>query len=52
MSGAVSGIPGFQNIEIKKDIKDFKVTYDANETSEAVIMAAIEAVGEKVHPTD
>ena len=52
MRGAVSGIPGFQNIEIEQNNKDFRVTFDPNETSEADLMAAIEEAGEGVHPTE
>ncbi len=52
MRGAVTGIPGFQSIEIEKDNKDFQVTFDPDKTSEANLMAAIEAAGEGVNPTN
>ena len=52
MRGAVNEIPGFQTIEIEVNNKDFKVTFDAEKTSEADLMAAIKAAGEEVHPTN
>lgn len=52
MRGAVTGIPGFQNIEIRQNNKDFQVTFDPEKTSEADLMAAIEAAGEGVNPTN